>query len=329
MKTREKTIERFGILIFPRKKVILNHLEEIFLFHFNSIQTRTTLKKKKITLFLFLKKKFPPLFSIIRNLINPTYLNTRNKRRNNNTKELYLVNEMSYVFDIIIKKLLWIKFRVWELFVCQGKRKKGGCNRQLPSFHSTKNSSPFTVSNEFILKPTISKLISFDFSTLHSPRIPSFCYSSHRFDRKTVVKTSSEKFLVGSTQKIILPARNILTLLCLFRQLEGTKVSWEAVTFNLPPGLNTSRRVPEKKKRFTKTLRKDYITIFKEIFVVNFPCSSYFPRSTWGLRERDIQPVLFFIKKSCQIELFRLNQSIETLHFYKVNKKYSRLSRDS
>lgn len=126
----------------------------------------------------------------------------------------------------------------------------------------------------------ISKLISFDFSTLHSPRIPSFCYSSHRFDRKTVVKTSSEKFLVGSTQKIILPARNILTLLCLFRQLEGTKVSWEAVTFNLPPGLNTSRRVPEKKKRFTKTLRKDYITIFKEIFVVNFPCSSYFPRST-------------------------------------------------
>lgn len=73
MKTREKTIERFGILIFPRKKVILNHLEEIFLFHFNSIQTRTTLKKKNNFIFV-LKKKFPLLFSIIRNLINKSNL---------------------------------------------------------------------------------------------------------------------------------------------------------------------------------------------------------------------------------------------------------------
>lgn len=87
--------------------------------------------------------------------------------------ELYLVNEMSYVFDIIIKKLLRWNGES-EPFVCQEKRKKkrkGGCNRQLIALPFTKNSPLF----RFKRIHSISKLISFGFSTLHSPWIPSFC----------------------------------------------------------------------------------------------------------------------------------------------------------
>lgn len=223
---------------------------------------------------------------------------------------------MSYVFDIIIKKLLRWNGES-EPFVCQEKRKKkrkGGCNRQLIALPFTKNSPLF----RFKRIHSISKLISFGFSTLHSPWIPSFCDFSTIFlidcdSIETWLKRSRNfEFLVfvGSTENYITRKEYFNP-----RVYSGGYISVVGGgNFQFTVGFNTSRHAPEKKKRFSKTLRKDYITIFKGqgVSMVNF----YFPRSTWGpVGSLDI----FFIKLNC---FSRINQS-EALDFHKVSKKYT------
>lgn len=147
------------------------------------------------------------------------------------------------------------------------KERKGGCNRQLIALPFTKNSPLFKFKQIHSSQTYLE--INLESISQPSSSLDSFFTISPRTDRDSIDTLTQKFFLLQ--QKIILPSRNILTPV--FILATGGYLSVVGGdNFQFTVGFNASRHVPEKKKRFSKTLRKDYITIFKGqgVFVVNF-----------------------------------------------------------